>query len=134
MFIFCIDLCVHQNVCHEYYYFASLGILTHQGCRTQRLTKSLRIFLYGQEIIKKFVLEHNQWKYWMSFIACGRRFSRSYTVYSWLSKGWLLGIWAYQTMQYDFPEWPPNNSLLLLNSQCPKQPLLNQLYTCVVYV
>ena len=34
----------------------------------------------------------------------------------------------------DFPDWPPNNSLLLLNSQCPKQLLLNQLYMCATYV
>ena len=35
-------------------YFASLGIFMHQGYRTHRLTKSLPIFLYGQEIIRRF--------------------------------------------------------------------------------
>ena len=87
----------------------------HQGCRTQRLTKSMHIFLYGQDL-EDFVVKCNQWKYWMSFIACGCRFSRSYTVYSWLSKGW---YWAFgHTKQCnDFPEWPLDNSLLLLNSQ-----------------
>ena len=129
MFRFFMDLCIHWNACHEYYYFASLGIFMHQGCRMQRLTKSLHIFCMDKRLLEDFF---KKWKYWMSFIACGCHFSRSYTVYSWLSKGWLLGIfWTYQTVQYDFPESPPNNSLLLLNSQCPKQPLLNQLYMWV---
>ena len=88
--------------CHEYYYFASLGIFMHQGCRMQRLTKSLHIFCMDKRLLEDFVVKCIKWKYWMSFIACGCRFSRSYTVYSWLSKGWLLGIWAYQTMQW-FP-------------------------------
>ena len=30
MFRFFIDLCVDQNVCHEYIYSGSLGIFTHQ--------------------------------------------------------------------------------------------------------
>ena len=76
--------------CHEYHYFASLGVFMHQGCRMQRLTKSLRIFLYGQWNVRNEST---------GFTACGCRFSRSYTVYSRLSKGWLLGFWAYQTMQ-----------------------------------
>ena len=99
---FFMDLCVYWNTSHEYYYFASLGIFMHQGCRMQRLTKSLHIFCMDKRLLEDFVLKCNQWKYWMSFIACGCRFSRSYTVYNWLSKGWLLGIWAYQTMQW-FP-------------------------------
>ena len=90
------------NACHEYYYFASLGCLMHQGCRTQRLTKSLHIFCMDKRLYEDFVLECNQCKCRMSFIACGCRLSRSYTVYSWFSEGWLLGIWAYQTMQW-FP-------------------------------
>ena len=54
MFRFFMDLCVHWNACHQYYHFASLGIFMHQGYRKQRLTKSLHIFLYGQEIIRRF--------------------------------------------------------------------------------
>ena len=42
---FFFGLCVHQNACHEYYYLATFAIFMHQGCRTQRLTKSLHIFL-----------------------------------------------------------------------------------------
>ena len=102
MFRFFIDLCILRNACHEYYYFASLGTFMHQGYRMQRLKKSLHIFCMDKRLLEDFVLERNQWKYWMSFIACGCRFSRSYAVYSWFSKGWLLGIWAYQTMQW-FP-------------------------------
>ena len=84
MFRFFMDLCVHWNACHEYYYFASLGIFMHQGYRMQRLTKSLHIFWMDKWLLEDFVLKCNQWKYWMSFIACGCCFSRSYTVYSWL--------------------------------------------------
>ena len=56
MFRFFMDLCVHleYKFCHEYYYFASLGTFMHQEYRMQRLTKSLHIFLYGQEIIRRF--------------------------------------------------------------------------------
>ena len=98
MFRFFVDLCIHWNACHEYYYFASLGIIMHQGYKMQRLTRWLHIFCMDKGLLEDFVLKCNQWTYWMSFIACGCRFSRSYTVYSWLSKGWLLGIWAYQTI------------------------------------
>ena len=60
MFRFFIDLCVHQNACHEYYYFASLGIFMHRGCRTQRLTKSLHIFFCtDKRLFKDFVFERN---------------------------------------------------------------------------
>ena len=59
MFRFFMDLCVHWNACHEYYYFASLGIFMHQEYRMQRLTKSLHIFLYGQEIIRRFWFKNN---------------------------------------------------------------------------
>ena len=38
-------LCVHQNAGHRYYYLSTLAICMHQGCRMQRLTKSLHIFL-----------------------------------------------------------------------------------------
>ena len=101
MFRFFIDLCVHQNACHEYYYFASLGIFMLQGCRTQRLTKSLHIFFCtDKRLFKDLGFERDHWKYWMSFIAWDCRFSRSYTVYSWFSKG--CSYWAYQTMQW-FP-------------------------------
>ena len=31
MFRFFMDLCVHWSACHEYYYFASLGIFMHQA-------------------------------------------------------------------------------------------------------
>ena len=84
MFKFFMDLCVQWNSCHEYYCFASLGIFMHQGCRMQRLTESLHIFCMDKRLLEDFVLKCNQWKYWMSFIACGCRFSSSYTVYSWL--------------------------------------------------
>ena len=104
MFRFFMDLCVHWNACHEYYYFPSLGIFMHQGYRMQRLTKSLHIFLYGQEIIRRFCFKMYSVKIldviYSLWLSC--HFSRSYTVYSWLSKCWLLGIWAYQTVQW-FP-------------------------------
>ena len=102
---FFMDLCVYWNTCHEYYYFASLGIFMHEGCRMQRLTKSLHIFCMDKRLLEDFVLKCNQWKYWMSFVACGCHLSRSHTV----------GYWAFgHTKQCnDFPEWPPNSSLLL---------------------
>ena len=53
-------LCVHWNTCHEYYYFASLGIFMHQGCRMQRLTKSLHIFCMDKRLLEDFVLKCNQ--------------------------------------------------------------------------
>ena len=40
---------------------------------------------------------------------------------------WQLGIWAYGTHCNDMLEWPPNNIFPVHNSQCPKQPSLNQL-------
>ena len=132
MFRFFMDLCVHWNACHQCYHFASLGIFMHQGYRMQRLTKSLHIFLYGQEIIlEDFVLKCNQWKYWMSFIACGCRFSRSYTAHSWLSKGWLLGIWAYQTMQW-FSWVTTKQSLTIAQFPMPKATFIEPswLFTC----
>ena len=88
MFWFFVDLYVHWNACHEYYYFASLGIFMHQGCRMQRSIKSLHIFFcLDKRLLEDFVVKCIKWKYWMSFIACGCRFSRSYTVYSWFNKG-----------------------------------------------
>ena len=103
IFRFFMDPGVHWNACHQYYYFASLEIFMHQGYRMQRLTKSLHnyFFCMDKRLLEDFVVKCNQWKYWMSFIA-NCRFSRSDSLYSWLSKGWLLGIWAYQTMQW-FP-------------------------------
>ena len=59
MFRFFMDLCTHWNACHEYDYFASLGIFMHQEYRMQRLTKSLHIFLYGQEIIRRLWFKNN---------------------------------------------------------------------------
>ena len=44
--------------CHEYYYFASLGIFKHQGCRMQRLTKSLHVFFcMGKRLLGDFVVK-----------------------------------------------------------------------------
>ena len=45
-----------------------------------------------------------------------------------------IGNWAfrYREQGSDLPEWPPNNSFLVLNSQCAKQPLLKQLYTLII--
>ena len=116
MFRFFMDLCIHWNACHEYYYFASLGIFMHQGCRMQRLTKSLHIFCMDKRLLEDFF---KKWKYWMSFIACGCHFSRSYTVYSWLSKGWLFGIWAYQTKQW-FPWVTTKQQLTIAQFPMPK--------------
>ena len=54
-------------------YFASLEIFMHQGYRTHRLTKSLPIFFcMDKRLLEVFVVKCIQWKYWMSFIACGR--------------------------------------------------------------
>ena len=38
--------------------------------------------------------------------------------------------WAFRHTEQcnDLPEWPPNNSFLVPNFQCSKQPLLNRLY------
>ena len=43
-------------------------------------------------------------------------------------ENWQLDIWQFgQTEQrHDFSEWQP--SFVESNTQCPKQPLLNQLY------
>ena len=59
------------------------------GMQDAEVNKVTAYFLYGQWNVRNEST---------GFIACGCRFSRSYTVYSWLSKGWLLGIWAYQTI------------------------------------
>ena len=72
-----------------------------------------------KRLLEDFVLKCNQWKYWMSFIACGCRFPRNYTVYSWLSKGWLLGIWAYQTMEW-FPWVTTKQWLTIAQFPIPK--------------
>ena len=41
-----------------------------------------------------------------------------------------LGILAYGTMKWFlWRQWPPNNSFPMPSCQCPKQTLLNQLYT-----
>ena len=68
-----------------------------------------------KRLLEDFVLKCNQWKYWMSFVACGCHLSRSHTVAYW--------AFGHTKQCNDFPEWPPNNSLLLSNCQCPKQPL-----------
>ena len=38
--------------------------------------------------------------------------------------------WAFRHTEQcnDLPEWPPNNSFLVPNFQCSRQPLLNRLY------
>ena len=38
MFRFFMDLCIHWNACHEYYYFASLGIFMHQDAEVNKVT------------------------------------------------------------------------------------------------
>ena len=76
-------------------------------------------FCMDKRLLEDFVLKCNQWKYWMSFIACGCPFSRSYTVYSWVSKGWLLGIWAYQTMEW-FPWVTTKQRLTIAQLPIPK--------------
>ena len=76
-------------------------------------------FCMDKRLLEDFVLKCNQWKYWMSFIACGCPFSRSYTVYSWVSKGWLLGIWAYQTMEW-FPWVTTKQWLTIAQFPIPK--------------
>ena len=38
MFRFFVDLYVHWNACHEYYYFASLGIFMHQDAEVNKVT------------------------------------------------------------------------------------------------
>ena len=70
---FFINLYVHRNACHEYYhlhlwrFLCIRDTMQDTGCMVKRL-------------LGDFVLEHNQLKYWMSFIACGCHFSRSYAV------------------------------------------------------
>ena len=84
--------------------FCIFGDFYASGMQDAEVNK-VTAYFFGMDkrLSEYFVLKCNQWKYWKSFIACGCRFSRSYTVYtSWFSKGWLLGIWAYQTMQW-FP-------------------------------
>ena len=39
---------------------------------------------------------------------------------------WKLSIWEYRAYCNDLLECPPNNSLPVCNSQCPKQPKLSQ--------
>ena len=105
MFRFFMDLCVHQNACHEYYYFASLGIFMHQEYRTQRLTKSLHIFCMDKRLLEDFVLKCNQLKYWMSFIACGcHATSPEATLY--IADEVKAGYWAFghTKKNNDFPE------------------------------
>ena len=46
---------------------------------------------------------------------------------------WKLGIWEYRAHFNDLLECPPNNSLPVCNSQCPKQPLLNQQHAGVTF-
>ena len=60
IFRFLLIFCVQWNAYHEYYYFASLGIFMHQGCRMQRLTKSLHIFCIDKRLLGNFVLECNK--------------------------------------------------------------------------
>ena len=44
-----------------------------------------------------------------------------------------FGNWAFGHTEQcnDLPEWPLNNSFVVPNSQCPKQVLMNQLYTII---
>ena len=51
---------------------------------------------------------------------------------SWFNKG-CFGNWAFGHTEQcnDLPEWPINNSFVVPNSQCPKQVLMNQLYTII---
>ena len=60
MFRFFVDLCIHWNAHHEYYYIASLGIIMHQGYKMQRLTRSLHIFCMDKGLLEDFVLKCNQ--------------------------------------------------------------------------
>ena len=97
----------------------NFGDLYASGMQDAEVNKVTAYFFgMDKKLLDNFVLEFNQWKYQMSFIACACRFSRSYTVYS-----LLIGYWAFgHTKQCnDFPEGPPNNSLPLLN--CEKRGL-----------
>ena len=104
MFRFFMDLCVHWIAIPWILLFCIFGDFYASGMQDAEVNKvTACFFCMGKRLLEDFVVKCMQWKYWLSFIACGCRFSRSYTVYSWSSKGWLLGIWAYQTMHWWFP-------------------------------
>ena len=118
MFRFFIDLCILRNACHEYYYFASLGTFMHQGYRMQRL-KSHCIFVvwtrdYYKILFQNVINENTGCHSQLVVVA-----SPEATLY--IADSVKVGYWAFgHTKQCnDFPERPPNNSLLLLNSQSP---------------
>ena len=130
MLRFFMDLCVHWIAIPWILLFCIFGDFYASGMQYMQRLKSLHIFFFCMEkrLLEDFVVKCNQWKHWMSFIACACRFSRSYTVYSWLSKGWLLGI-GHTKQCNDFPEWPPNNSLLHV-AQFPVPKVRSWLFTC----
>ena len=73
--------------------FCIFGDIYASGIQDAEVNKvTAYFFCMDKRLLEDFAVKSNQWKSWMSFIACGCRFSRSFTVYSCLSKGWLLGI------------------------------------------
>ena len=44
------------RACHEYYYFASLGIFKHQGCRTQVNKVTAYFFCMDKRLLEDFVV------------------------------------------------------------------------------
>ena len=118
MFRFFIDLCIHRNASHEYYYFASLGTFMHQGYRMQRLKKSLHIFCMDKrllEVLFQNVINENTGCHSQLVVVA----SPEATLYT--ADSVKVGYWAFGHTKRcnDFPERPPNYSLLLLNSQSP---------------
>ena len=53
-------------------YFGSLEIFMHQGYRTHSHKVTADFFCMDKRLLEDFVVKCIQWKYWMSFIACGR--------------------------------------------------------------
>ena len=74
------------------------------------------------------------WTYARKVLSCRAVVIVYWLIYisSWFNKS-CLGNWAFGHTEQcnDLPEWPLNNSFVVPNSQCPKQLLLNQLYTII---
>ena len=60
MFRFFMDLCIHWSACHEYYYFAFLGIYA-SGMQDAEVNKvNAYFFCMDKRVLEDFVVKCNQ--------------------------------------------------------------------------